>query len=57
MLKKALFFMGEIGGNDVGHAINHGKSVEFIQEMVPQIVRSIRSAVDVSVPHCHKYVF
>jgi len=49
--------MGEIGGNDVSYAIKQGKSVEFLQEMVPEIVQSIKSAIDVSVPLHHKYAF
>lgn len=46
-LKNALFFMGEIGGNDYNYAIFEGKTVPEVKNMVPRVVKTIMDATKV----------
>ncbi|CAA6674616.1 unnamed protein product [Spirodela intermedia] len=39
--RKALFLVGEIGGNDYGNAFQAGKSMEEVKTYVPQVVGTI----------------
>ncbi|KAL4023989.1 GDSL esterase/lipase [Cucumis melo var. makuwa] len=43
-LKHALFFMGEIGGNDYNYALFEGKTVSEVKNMVPRVVQTIMGA-------------
>ncbi|XP_022979832.1 acetylajmalan esterase-like [Cucurbita maxima] len=43
-LKHALFFMGEIGGNDYNYALFEGKTVTQVKDMVPRVVQTIIDA-------------
>ncbi|KAL3516021.1 hypothetical protein ACH5RR_022923 [Cinchona calisaya] len=45
MLKKSLFLVGEIGGNDFNYAFAGGKTIDGLMNLVPDVVRSIRAAV------------
>lgn len=47
-LEHALFMVGEIGGSDYYYALFQGKSVEEVKDLVPQVVMSIKDAVQVS---------
>ncbi|KAF5454104.1 hypothetical protein F2P56_023792 [Juglans regia] len=42
---KALFMVGEIGGNDYNYAFFQGKPVEEVKAMVPEVVQAIKDAV------------
>ncbi|KAG2695648.1 hypothetical protein I3760_07G022100 [Carya illinoinensis] len=42
---KALFMVGEIGGNDYNYAFFQGKPVEEVNAMVPEVVQAIKDAV------------
>ncbi|KAL5986173.1 hypothetical protein ACLOJK_028167 [Asimina triloba] len=44
MLKKALFLVGEIGGNDFNYALLRGKSTEEVTKYVPRVVQTIKDA-------------
>lgn len=46
-LKNALFFVGEIGGNDYNYALFQGKTIEEVRNMVPEVVQIIKEAVQV----------
>lgn len=48
-LKHALFFMGEIGGNDYNYALFEGKTVSEVKNMVPRVVQAIMGATKVCV--------
>ena len=48
-LRSALFFVGEIGGNDYNYALFQGKTIEEAKDMVPDVVQTIKSAVEVYV--------
>ena len=39
--------MGEIGGNDYNYALFQGKTIQEAKHMVPDVVRTIKSAVEV----------
>ncbi|CAA3030945.1 acetylajmalan esterase-like [Olea europaea subsp. europaea] len=41
----SLFMVGEIGGNDYNYALFEGKSIQELEDMVPQIVGTIANAV------------
>ncbi|XP_022145194.1 acetylajmalan esterase-like [Momordica charantia] len=43
-LKNALFFVGEIGGNDYNFALFEGKTIAEVKNMVPQVIRMIKYA-------------
>ncbi|XP_022952109.1 acetylajmalan esterase-like [Cucurbita moschata] len=45
-LKNALFFVGEIGGNDYNYALFQGKTIEEVRNMVPEVVQIIKEAVE-----------
>lgn len=45
---KALFMVGEIGGNDYNYAFFQGKTIKEIKAMVPEVVQAIKDAVKVS---------
>ncbi|KAH7543025.1 hypothetical protein FEM48_Zijuj02G0138900 [Ziziphus jujuba var. spinosa] len=46
MLKKSLFMVGEIGGNNCNYALGIGnKTIKEAMEMVPQAVQAIKNAV------------
>lgn len=49
-LKHALFFMGEIGGNDYNYALFEGKTVAEVKNMVPGVVQTIIDATRVCDP-------
>ncbi|KAJ6683067.1 ZINC FINGER FYVE DOMAIN CONTAINING PROTEIN [Salix koriyanagi] len=44
-LKNSLFMVGEIGVNDYTYAFFHGKTMEEVKNMVPDVVQAIRDAV------------
>ncbi|CAO2839193.1 unnamed protein product [Amaranthus hypochondriacus] len=44
-LQKALVLMGEIGGNDYNFAFFQGKTLEEVYQLVPQVVKTIKDAV------------
>lgn len=46
-LRNALFLVGEIGGNDYNYALFQGKTIPEVKDMVPQVVQTIKSAVEV----------
>lgn len=46
-LQKALVLMGEIGGNDYNFAFFQGKTLEEVYQLVPQVVKTIKDAVQV----------
>lgn len=48
LMGDALFLVGEIGGNDYNYPFSAGRSLSEITAMVPDVVRAITSAVDVS---------
>ncbi|XP_012462785.1 GDSL esterase/lipase At5g03980 isoform X1 [Gossypium raimondii] len=41
---KALFMVGEIGGNDYNYAFWQGKTIEEVKTMVPEVVETIKQA-------------
>ncbi|XVE62240.1 hypothetical protein DITRI_Ditri06bG0102200 [Diplodiscus trichospermus] len=43
--ERALFMVGEIGGNDYNYALLGGKTLEEVKAMVPEVVQTIKSAV------------
>ncbi|XP_038877042.1 acetylajmalan esterase-like, partial [Benincasa hispida] len=45
-LYNALFLVGEIGGNDYNYALFQGKTIQEVKDMVPDVVQSIKSAVE-----------
>ena len=45
--------VGEIGGNDYNYALFQGKTIEEVQNIVPDVVRAIKEAVRVSFPTNH----
>ncbi|KAI8527869.1 hypothetical protein RHMOL_Rhmol12G0107300 [Rhododendron molle] len=48
-LRRALIFMGEIGGDDFNYAFSQGKSIQELQDLVPDVVgANITNAVRVS---------
>ncbi|GER31606.1 GDSL-like Lipase/Acylhydrolase family protein [Striga asiatica] len=44
-VERALFMVGEIGGNDYNYAIFQGKSMDEMRQMVPQVVKAILDGV------------
>ncbi|XVF64813.1 hypothetical protein PTKIN_Ptkin09bG0196700 [Pterospermum kingtungense] len=44
-LEKALFMVGEIGGNDYNYALTEGKSFDEVRSMTPLIIQAIKDAV------------
>uniref|UniRef100_A0A1D1Z6H2 GDSL esterase/lipase At1g28570 n=1 Tax=Anthurium amnicola TaxID=1678845 RepID=A0A1D1Z6H2_9ARAE len=42
--EKALFFVGEIGGNDYNYALMQGKSIDEVKTYVPEVVGRIMNA-------------
>ncbi|XP_069144781.1 acetylajmalan esterase-like [Solanum lycopersicum] len=40
-LKKSLFLVGEIGGNEFSYGLLQGKSIKEVRKMVPQVVQTI----------------
>ncbi|KAJ4962042.1 hypothetical protein NE237_021952 [Protea cynaroides] len=44
-LKKSIFFVGEIGGNDYNYALFQGKTMDELISLVPYVVGSIQRAV------------
>ncbi|KAL0920112.1 hypothetical protein M5K25_009223 [Dendrobium thyrsiflorum] len=44
-LKRTLFLVGEIGGNDYSFAFYQGKSIEHVATFVPQVIQKIVDAV------------
>ncbi|CAK9309105.1 unnamed protein product [Citrullus colocynthis] len=45
-LSNALFLVGEIGGNDYNYALFQGKTIKEVKDMVPDVVQSIKTAVE-----------
>ncbi|KAK9697277.1 hypothetical protein RND81_08G026600 [Saponaria officinalis] len=45
-LAKALFIVGEIGGNDYNFAISVGKQPPFLYQMVPEVVQAISNVTE-----------
>ncbi|PHT63189.1 hypothetical protein T459_32998 [Capsicum annuum] len=45
-LKKALFLVGEIGGNEFNYGLLQGKTMEELTAMVPEVVQIIINAVE-----------
>ncbi|KAJ0079540.1 hypothetical protein Patl1_22365 [Pistacia atlantica] len=43
-LKRSLFMVGEIGGNDYGYALFQGKTLEEVTAMVSDVVQAIKDA-------------
>ena len=54
LLRNSLIAMGEIGGNDYNYAFWQGKNTEETIELVPFVVDTIASAINVrnSLPTC-----
>ncbi|KAF7138041.1 hypothetical protein RHSIM_Rhsim07G0191300 [Rhododendron simsii] len=48
-LKKSLFIVGEIGGNDFNYALLEGKNIGEVKSLVPDTVKAITDAVRVAV--------
>lgn len=48
-LKSSLFFMGEIGGNDINYAFFGGKTISEVKNLVPEVVQAIMNGTRVSV--------
>ena len=46
-LKNALFLVGEIGGNDYNYALLQGKTIQEVKDMVPEVVQTIKKAIEV----------
>lgn len=46
-LKKSLFIVGEIGGNDFNYALVEGKNIEEVKSLVPDAVKVITDVVRV----------
>ncbi|KAK4378966.1 hypothetical protein RND71_000828 [Anisodus tanguticus] len=44
-LKKALFLVGEIGGNEFNYGLLQGKPMEELRAMVPEVVQELRAMV------------
>lgn len=44
-LRKALFLMGEIGGNDFNFAFFQGKTLKEAFQLVPEVIQTIKNAV------------
>ncbi|KAK9292285.1 hypothetical protein L1049_020249 [Liquidambar formosana] len=44
-LKRALFMVGEIGGNDYNYALFQRKTIEEVKTIVPEVVQAIKDAV------------
>ncbi|KAJ8427642.1 hypothetical protein Cgig2_023351 [Carnegiea gigantea] len=44
-LGKALFFAGEIGGNDYNYAASQGKTMEHLRALVPEVIQTIMHVV------------
>ncbi|KAK9087772.1 hypothetical protein Syun_030166 [Stephania yunnanensis] len=44
ILKKALFMVGEVGGNDYNYAFFQRKSMDELKALVPHVVQSIKNA-------------
>ncbi|XP_070036853.1 GDSL esterase/lipase At5g03980-like isoform X1 [Nicotiana tomentosiformis] len=40
-LKKALFLVGEVGGNDFNHGLLQGKTIKELRNMAPEVVQTI----------------
>ncbi|KAG9457640.1 hypothetical protein H6P81_002148 [Aristolochia fimbriata] len=57
-LASALFFVGEIGGNDYNYAFFQGKSIAETTRLVPPVVQTIRDAAIRVIQHgaCHLIV-
>nr|XP_009612112.1 acetylajmalan esterase-like [Nicotiana tomentosiformis] len=49
-LKKALFLVGEIGGNEFNYGLLQGKPMEELRAMVHEVVQTIINAVKVCFP-------
>ena len=47
-LENALVLMGEIGGNDYNLAFFQGKTLEQVYQLVPNVVQTIKYAVQVN---------
>ncbi|XP_058226175.1 acetylajmalan esterase-like isoform X2 [Rhododendron vialii] len=47
-LKKSLFIVGEIGGNDFNYALVEGKNIEEVKSLVPDAVKAITDARAIS---------
>ena len=47
MLRNALFFVGEIGGNDYNYGFVQRKTLDELTGLVPDVVQSITDAVRV----------
>lgn len=43
----ALFLVGEIGANDYNYALLQGKTIQEVKEMVPEVVQTVKNAVEV----------
>ncbi|KAL4028934.1 hypothetical protein IC575_012151 [Cucumis melo] len=45
-LMNALFLVGEIGANDYNYALLQGKTIQEVKEMVPEVVQTVKNAVE-----------
>jgi hypothetical protein len=52
---RSLFFVGELGFNDYALLLNTGKNVQQLRSLVPDVIRTISMAIEVSThsTHCH----
>ncbi|XP_022998965.1 acetylajmalan esterase-like [Cucurbita maxima] len=50
-LRNALFLVGEIGGNDYNYALFQGKTIQDVKDMVPQVVQTIKNAVEKAISY------
>ncbi|KAK9117671.1 hypothetical protein Sjap_016618 [Stephania japonica] len=47
ILKKTLFMVGEIGGNDYNYAILQGKTIDEVKaDLVPKVIQTIKNAAE-----------
>lgn len=47
-LRRTLFMVGEIGGNDYGHGFEQGWSIQQVNGLVPKVIGVTETAVTVS---------
>lgn len=56
-LKRSLFLVGHIGGNEINFGLSQGKTMEELRRMVPDIVQTIIHGVKVSLICCYLFYF
>lgn len=46
-LSKALFILGEIGGNDYDYMLFSNKTIDYVKSYVPTVIETINTAAEV----------